>query len=201
MVVFKNGRPAKSEYRKYKISIDKNDDFNTMKEVIYRRYFRALLEKTELPNLIIVDGGINQINACKSVLEDLNLKIKVCGLRKNDKHRTNDLLDGTTYEEIPIEKDSNVFHYLTRMQDEVHRYTISYHRTIRSKGSIGSILDNIEGIGEKRKKELIKKFGSVSKMESATLEELSTIITLEIATNLKHFLEARKKSLKSKEEK
>lgn len=201
MVVFKNGKPAKNEYRKYKISIDKNDDFNTMKEVIYRRYFRALLEKTELPNLIIVDGGINQINACKSVLEDLNLKIKVCGLRKNDKHRTNDLLDGTTYEEIPIEKDSNVFHYLTRMQDEVHRYTISYHRTIRSKGSIGSILDNIEGIGEKRKKELIKKFGSVSKMESATLEELSTIIPLEIATNLKHFLEARKKSLKSKEEK
>lgn len=199
MVVFKNGRPAKNEYRKYKISIDKNDDFNTMKEVIYRRYFRALLEKTELPNLIIVDGGINQINACKSVLEELNLKIKVCGLRKNDKHRTNDLLDGTTYEEIPIEKDSDVFHYLTRMQDEVHRYTISYHRTIRSKGSISSVLDNIEGIGEKRKKELIKKFGSVSKMESATLEELSTVIPLEIATNLKHFLEARKESLNKKE--
>lgn len=199
MVVFKNGRPAKNEYRKYKISIDKNDDFNTMKEVIYRRYFRALLEKTELPNLIIVDGGINQINACKSVLEELNLKIKVCGLRKNDKHRTNDLLDGTTYEEIPIDKDSDVFHYLTRMQDEVHRYTISYHRTIRSKGSISSILDNIEGIGEKRKKELIKKFGSVSKMESATLEELKTVIPLEIATNLKHFLEVRKESLSKKE--
>ena len=201
MVVFKNGRPAKSEYRKYKISIDKNDDFNTMKEVIYRRYYRALLEKLEMPNLIIVDGGINQINACKSVLEDLNLKIKVCGLRKNDKHRTNDLLDGTTYEEIPIEKDSNVFHYLTRMQDEVHRFTISYHRTIRSKGSISSVLDNIEGIGEKRKKELIKKFGSVSKMEEASIEELSSIIPSEIATHLKKYLLARKESLNQKEEK
>ena len=198
MVVFKNGRPAKNEYRKYKISIDKNDDFNTMKEVIYRRYYRALLEKTEMPNLIIVDGGINQINACKSVLEDLNLQIKICGLRKNDKHRTNDLLDGTTYEEIPIEKDSNVFHYLTRMQDEVHRYTISYHRTIRSKGSISSVLDNIEGIGEKRKKELIKKFGSVSKMEEAALEDLATIIPLDIAHNLKKYLLARKESLKTK---
>ena len=201
MVVFKNGRPAKSEYRKYKISIDKNDDFNTMKEVIYRRYYRALLEKLEMPNLIIVDGGINQINACKSVLEDLNLKIKVCGLRKNEKHRTNDLLDGTTYEEIPIEKDSNVFHYLTRMQDEVHRFTISYHRTIRSKGSISSVLDNIEGIGEKRKKELIKKFGSVSKMEEASIEELSSIIPSEIATHFKKYLLARKESLNQKEEK
>ena len=104
MVVFKNGRPAKSEYRKYKISIDKNDDFNTMKEVIYRRYYRALLEKLEMPNLIIVDGGINQINACKSVLEDLNLKIKVCGLRKNDKHRTNDLLDAPLMKKFRLKK-------------------------------------------------------------------------------------------------
>lgn len=194
MVVFKNGKPAKNEYRKYKISIDKNDDYNTMKEVIYRRYYRALLDKTELPNLIIVDGGINQINACKSVLEDLNLHIKVCGLRKNDKHRTNDLLDGSTYDEIPIPKDSNVFHYLTRMQDEVHRYTINYHRTIRSKGSISSILDHIEGIGEKRKKELIKTFGSVSKIEEAPLEEIEKILPKEIAINLKKYLKSRKEN-------
>lgn len=198
MVVFKNGIAAKNEYRKYKISVDKNDDFNTMKEVIYRRYYRALLDKTELPNLIIVDGGINQINACKSVLEELNLKIKVCGLRKNEKHRTNDLLDGSTYEEIPIEKDSNVFHYLTRMQDEVHRYTIHYHRTIRSKGSISSILNEIEGIGNKRKKELIKKFGSVTKIEEASIEELTTILPIEIAKNLQKFLKSRKEN-KSKE--
>ncbi len=196
MVVFKNGREAKSEYRKYKISVDKNDDYNTMKEVIYRRYYRALVDKTELPNLIIVDGGINQINACKSVLEDLNLNIKVCGLRKNDKHRTNDLIDGSTYEEVVIPKDSKVFHYLTRMQDEVHRYTIHYHRTIRSKGSISSILDHISGIGEKRKKDLIKAFGSVSKMEEASLEELEKIIPSDIAIHLQKFLKERKEDKK-----
>ena len=177
---------------------DKNDDFNTMKEVVYRRYYRALVEKSELPNLIIVDGGINQINACKSVLEELNLKIKVCGLRKNDKHRTNDLIDGSTYEEIPIEKNSNVFHYLTRMQDEVHRYTITYHRTIRSKGSISSILDNIEGIGTKRKKELIKRFGSVSKMEQARLEDLAEILPTDVALNLQKFLKSRKETIEKK---
>ncbi len=196
MVVFKNGTEAKNEYRKYKISVDKNDDFNTMKEVIYRRYYRALLDKTELPNLIIVDGGVNQINACKSVLEELNLDIKVCGLRKNEKHRTNDLIDGSNYEEIPIEKDSNVFHYLTRMQDEVHRYTINYHRTIRSKGSISSILNEIEGIGNKRRKELIKKFGSVTKMEEASIDELTTILPLEVAKNLQKFLLSRKEKNK-----
>ncbi len=190
MVVFKNGRPAKKEYRKYKITVDKNDDFNTMKEVIYRRYYRALLDKTELPDLIIVDGGINQINACKSVLEDLMLKIKVCGLRKNNKHRTNDLLDGDTYNAIELDRTSNVFHYLTKMQDEVHRYTITYHRAIRSKGNIASVLDNVEGIGDKRKKELIKKFGSVNKMKEATLDDLKTILPDNVANNLKKFLDS-----------
>ena len=189
MVVFKNGKPAKNEYRKYKVSVDKNDDFNTMKEVIYRRYYRALMEKSEMPNLIIVDGGINQINACKMTLEELDLNIKVCGLRKNDKHRTNDLIDGDTYEEIKINRDSNVFHYLTRMQDEVHRYTINYHRQIRSKGSIASVLDEIDGIGKVRKKQLIKKYGSINKMKEATIEELSEIIPENIAINLKEYLE------------
>lgn len=196
MVVFKNGRPAKKEYRKYKISVDKNDDYNTMKEVVYRRYYRALVDKTEMPNLILVDGGINQINACKNVLEDLNLSIKVCGLRKNDKHRTNDLIDGSTYEVIPLDSSSNLFHYLTRMQDEVHRYTINYHRTIRSKGSISSILDNIDGIGEKRKKELIKTYGSVSKMEEASIEDLEKIIPREVAKSLQKYLISRKESSK-----
>ena len=193
MVVFKNGRPAKKEYRKYKITIDKNDDYNTMKEVIYRRYFRALLDKTELPDLIIVDGGINQINACKNILEDLRLNIKVCGLRKNNKHKTNDLLDGDTYDAIVMDKTSNVFHYLTKMQDEVHRYTINYHRTIRSKGNISSVLDNVSGIGSKRKKELIKKFGSVVKMKEATIDDLKTILPENVAINLKTFLENYKK--------
>jgi len=193
MVVFKNGRPAKKEYRKYKITVDKNDDYNTMKEVIYRRYYRALLDKTELPDLIIVDGGVNQINACKSILEDLRLNIKVCGLRKNNKHKTNDLLDGDTYETIEVDKTGNVFHYLTKMQDEVHRYTINYHRAIRSKGNIASVLDNVEGIGNKRKKELIKRFGSINKMKEASIEEFKSILPEIVATNLKTFLDNYKK--------
>ncbi len=192
MVVFKNGVPAKNEYRKYKISFDKNDDYGMMREVIYRRYQRALVEKTELPNLIIVDGGIGQIHACKEVLTALNLPIKVCGLKKNDKHRTNDLVDGDTLELIDIKKDSNVFHYLTRMQDEVHRYTITYHRTVRSKGSISSVLDNIPGIGAKRKKELIKAYGSVTKMENASLESLTKILPKEVAISLQDYLKSRK---------
>lgn len=189
MVVFRHGNPDKTEYRKYKISLDKNDDYNMMKEVIYRRYYKALLEKTELPNLIIVDGGINQINAAKNVLEDLNLSIKVCGLKKNSSHRTNDLIDGDTYEIIDIPKDSQVFFYLTRMQDEVHRFTINYHRSIRSKGTISSILDNVEGIGKERKKALIKKYGSLSRLKQASLEELQTIIPITVAKNLKKFIE------------
>ena len=193
MVVYKNGLPAKKEYRKFKISTNKNDDYNTMKEVIYRRYYRMLVENSERPDLIIVDGGVNQINACKEVLDSLNLSIKVCGLAKNNKHRTNDLIDGDTLKEIKIDRTSNVFHYLTRMQDEVHRFTINYHRSIRSKGSIASILDNIEGIGAKRKKELIKKYGSVVKMKEATVEQLTEIIPRSVAINLKKYLEEMKK--------
>lgn len=188
MVVFKNGYPVKNEYRKYKISLEKNDDYNTMKEVIYRRYYRALLEKSELPDLIIVDGGINQINACKEVLSNLNLDIKVCGLKKNDKHRTNELIDGDFYSTYNIDKDSYLFHYLTRMQDEVHRFTISYHKEIRSKGSIASVLDNVDGIGKKRKEMLIKKYGSIKKISEANLEELKEILPESIACNLLNYL-------------
>lgn len=190
MVVYKNGKPSKNDYRKYKVSVDVNDDYHTMKEVTYRRYYRALIENTELPDLILADGGITQVNAIKETLESLGLdkKIKVCGMVKNDKHRTNELLDGDTLETIPIEHTSNVFHYLTRIQDEVHRYTINYHRTLRSKGSISSILDNIEGIGDVRKKELIKKFGSVKKMSEASIEELKEIVPENIAINICKYL-------------
>ena len=198
MVVFKNGRPAKKEYRKYKISLDKNDDYHTMQEVIYRRYYRALVDKTELPDLIIVDGGINQMNACMEILNSLNLSIRVCGLRKNDKHRTNDLIDAVGYKTVEIDKSSPVFHYLTRMQDEVHRYTISYHRTIRSKGAISSVLDNIEGIGAKRKKELIKTFGSIAKLENASIEELSQIIPEATAIRLQEYLKEKDLEKKNK---
>lgn len=191
MVVFKNGKPAKNEYRKYKVSVDKNDDYNTMREVIYRRYYRCMVEKLEMPDLILVDGGINQINACKSILDELHLPIKVCGLRKDDHHRTNELIDGDTLEVIKIPRMSDVFHYLTRIQDEVHRYTINYHKQIRSKGSIASVLDNIEGIGKVRKKELIKKYGGIKKMKEASIEELSEIIPENVAKNLKKYLESR----------
>ena len=188
MVVFKNGMPSKNDYRKYKITVDKNDDYNTMKEVIYRRYYRCLIEKSELPDLILVDGGKSQIHACLDTLKELNLNIKVCGLVKNDKHRTSDLMDGNTLEVYDIDKTSNLFHYLTRIQDEVHRYTINYHRTIRSKGSISSILDNVDGIGTKRKKELIKHFGSVKKISNATIIELKEFMPENVAINLQKYL-------------
>lgn len=187
MVVFIDGKPARNEYRKYKVSVDVNDDYNTMKEIIYRRYQRAMVEKTMMPDLIIVDGGENQIRAAMEVLGLLHLKIKVVGLKKNDHHRTNDLLD-TDLSVIELDRTSNVFHYLTRMQDEVHRFTINYHRTLRSKGSISSVLDEIEGIGAVRKKALIKKFGSVNKMKNASLEELEEILPEQVALNLHEFL-------------
>lgn len=191
MVVFKNGVKSTKDYRKYKVSVDVNDDYHTMKEVIYRRFYRALVEKTELPDCILVDGGKTQIRAVKDTLEDLNIKnIKVCGLVKNDKHRTSDLLDGDTLQVYDIDKTSNLFHYLTRIQDEVHRFTINYHRQLRSKGSISSILDNIEGIGSVRKKELIKKFGSIKKMSEATKEELESILPSSVAINLHNYLKS-----------
>lgn len=188
MVVFINGKPSKNEYRKYKISLEKNDDYFMMKEVIYRKYYKALLEKSELPSLIIVDGGVNQINAAKEILESLNLKIKVVGLKKDNKHTTNALVDGDTYMEIDLKNEKNVFLYLTRIQDEVHRFTINYHRQIRSKGSISSVLDNVKGIGSIRKKELIKKYGSVKKISEASINELSDILPIEVAENLKKYL-------------
>ncbi len=191
MVVFKNGKPARNEYRKYKVAIDKNDDYNTMREVIYRRYYRAMVEHSQMPDLILVDGGISQIHACTSVLDELKLDIKVCGLRKDDHHRTNELVDGQTEEIIAIPKSSDIFHYLTRIQDEVHRYTITYHKTLRDKGTIASLLDNIDGIGKVRKKELIKKYGSIKKMKEAPISELTEIIPYNVAINLHKYLESR----------
>lgn len=188
MVVFKDGKPSKNDYRKFKISLEKNDDYNTMKEVLYRRYYRMLMDSSEKPDLIILDGGENQIRAAKDVLGSLNLNIKVVGLKKNDKHRTNDLID-ENLEIIEIDKTSNLFHFLTRIQDEVHRFTISYHRQIRSKGSIASVLDNIEGLGEKRKKDLIKKFGSIKNIKDSSISEISEIVPEKIAINLKKYLQ------------
>ena len=188
MVTFIDGVPSKKDYRKFKISKEQNDDVGSMKEVIYRRYQSVLMNNSKKPDLILVDGGINQINACKSVLNDLNLNIKVCGLMKDDKHTLSELIDGDTLNSYKIDKKSNVFYLLTRISDEVHRFTINYHRQIRSKGSISSVLDNIEGIGPTRKKELLKKFGSLKKIKEATLEELETILPSEVAKNTLEYL-------------
>ena len=192
MVVFINGKPSKQEYRKYKVLLEKNDDYHTMQEVIYRRYNRALMEETELPDLIFVDGGLNQIHAAKEVLNDLNLNIAVAGLKKDNKHNTNSLIN-LDEQEIKLDVTSNLFHYLTRMQDEVHRFAITYHREIRSKGQISSVLDNVPGIGAKRKKDLIKKYKTINNIIEA--KDLTTILPEKIANNLIDYL----KTIKDKE--
>lgn len=189
MVVFKNGKPSKNDYRKFKITLDKNDDYGTMKEVIYRRYFRVLKDKLEKPDLIIVDGGIGQINVARDVISSLNLKIPVVGLKKDNHHATEALMAFEPIEMIPIDKKSSVFYYLERMQDEVHNFTINYHKQLRSKGSLSSLLDNIEGIGEKRKMELLKKYKTIVKLKSVDIDELIKIIPEKVAANLKNFLE------------
>ena len=191
MVVFINGKPAKKEYRKYKILVDKNDDYHTMQEVIYRRYNRALVDNQELPDLILVDGALSQIHAAKEVLNDLNLNIAVAGLKKDRKHNTNSLIS-IDENEIPLDVTSNLFHYLTRMQDEVHRFAIFYHREIRSKGQLVSILDNVPGIGMVRKKELLKKYKTIDNIISA--DDLNSVLPDTIASNLKEYL----KSIKEK---
>ncbi len=191
MVCFIDGKPSKKNYRKFKLSFDKNDDVASMKEVIYRRYFRVLTEDQVKPDLIIVDGGINQINACKSTLESLNLDIKVIGVRKDNHHSPDAIVDGDTYEVINIDKRSNVFRLLSRIDEEVHRFTINYHKEIRSKGSISSVLDNINGLGEVRKKKLIKKYGSVTKIKEASIEELKELIPENVAIELHEFLKSK----------
>lgn len=189
MVVFIDGKPAKNYYRKFKITKDVNDDYGTMREVIYRRYFRVLMDKLTPPDLIIVDGGEGQLNVAREVLRELNLDIPTAGLKKNDKHSTADLVGLEPMQVIPIDKSSSLFLLLTKMQDEVHNYTISYHRQIRSKGSLASIMDNIDGIGEVRKKKLLKKYRTISKIRDASIEELSEILGSEkVAMNVKEIL-------------
>lgn len=191
MVTFIDGVPSKKNYRKFKLSQEKNDDVGSMKEVIYRRYFRVLKDKLTIPDLIIVDGGINQINACKEELNSLNLNIKVIGVKKDIHHSPEAIVDGDTLELISIDKSSNVFRLLSRIDEEVHRFVINYHRGIRSKGSISSILDNINGLGEVRKKKLIKKYGSVTKIKEASIYELSEIVPLKVAEDLHKYLSER----------
>lgn len=193
MVVFMDGRPAKNEYRKFKIQVDSNDEYGMMREVIYRRYFKVLNENLEKPDLIIVDGGVGQIHIAREVIQMLGLSIPVVGLKKNDKHNTNNLVAFEPLVEIEIDKKSNLFYYLERMQNEVHEFTIHYHKQIRSKGSLSSILDHVEGIGNVRKKELLKKYHSVTKLKELTLEELEKELPDNVAKNLYEFLKSYEK--------
>lgn len=184
MVVYKDGVPSKKDYRKYKIkTVEGPDDYASMKEVIYRRYYRLLMEQKEMADLIIVDGGLGQIKVAKEVIDSLNLSVHICGLSKDDKHSTAMLLDEDG-NQVPIDTKSPLFFLLTRMQDEVHRYAISFHRQVRSKSLFSSILDEVEGIGKARKKKLLNHFKSVKKMKEASLEELEAVIPKNTAAKL-----------------
>lgn len=177
MVVFIDGKPARKEYRKYKIkTVNGPDDYASMREVIYRRYSRVIREGLPLPDLILIDGGKGQVDVAKDVLENqLGIDIPIAGMAKNDKHKTNELLFGTDLAVVPLERNSPEFFLLQRVQDEVHRFAITFHRQLRSKNSFASRLDEIEGLGPKRKKMLLKEFKSLKNITAATIEELQEI--------------------------
>ncbi|WCF11096.1 excinuclease ABC subunit UvrC [Paenibacillus thiaminolyticus] len=177
MVVFTDGKPDKKEYRKYKVrTVVGPDDYETMREVIRRRYERVLKEQLDMPDLIIVDGGRGQMSAALDVLEnELGLDIPVCGLVKDNKHKTAQLMAGFPPAIVPLARDSQEFYLLQRIQDEVHRFAISFHRERRAKSMVTSALDSIPGIGEKRRKLLLKHFGSLKKIREASVEDFREI--------------------------
>lgn len=187
MVVFDHFEPQKDLYRKFKIKTDAQDDLHAMKEVLYRRYFRVLMENLEPPDLIVLDGGELQLSVAKEVLSSLHMSIPLCGLKKNDKHKTSVLVN-SDLEEIPMDKDSYLFLFLNKIQEEVHRFAITYHRNIKSKGSLSSVLDMAPGIGEVRKKELLRRFGSLKKMKEATREELEEVLGKEVSIKFFEYL-------------
>lgn len=186
MVVYKDGEPSKQDYRLYKLQ-NYVSDLDSMKEVVYRRYFRLLKERAKLPDLLIMDGGYLQVQAAKEILDSLELDITLCGLVKDDHHRTSSLIDSLG-NVLAVRRDSPLFFLLTRMQDEVHRFAISYHRRVRSKALTRSILDEVEGIGDVRKKEIWKKFKSMKALKVATIEEISEIVPLQVAKNIYNVL-------------
>ena len=177
MVVFIDGKPAKKEYRKYKIKTVKGpDDYASMREVIYRRYSRVLKEGLPFPDLIVIDGGKGQVDVAKDVLANqLGIDIPIAGLAKDDKHKTSELLFGPELSVVPLERNSQEFFLLQRIQDEVHRFAITFHRQLRSKNSFASKLDNIDGLGPKRKKMLLKEFKSLKNIQAASIEELQKV--------------------------
>lgn len=190
MVVFENGRAKKSDYRKYKIkTVAGPDDYASMREVIERRYSRALREGTVLPDLIIIDGGQGQVNAAKSVLDRLGLAIPIAGLQKNDRHQTHELLFGQPLQVVDLPRNSQEFFLLHRIQDEVHRFAITFHRQVRSKTSFSSKLDGIEGLGPKRKQLLLKHFKSLTAIQEASVEDIRALgIPEQVAERVKEKL-------------
>lgn len=187
MVCFLDFIPQKNEYRKYKIDASVKDDLSAMREVVYRRYYKVLMENLEKPDVIVVDGGELQLKVVKDIIDSLKLKIRVIGLKKDKKHRTSTLIDDD-FQEIKLDHHSNLFLFLSKIQEEVHNYAISYHRNIKSKGMLSSVIDAIPGIGEVRKKQLLRKFGSLKKLKEATLEELVEILPLDVAKKTYDFL-------------
>jgi excinuclease ABC subunit C len=175
MVVFTNGLPDKNEYRKYKIKTTETaDDYAMMKEVLYRRYQAVLMEGLDKPDLIIVDGGLIQLRAGKAVLNDLNLQIPLIGLKKNDRHKTEAIITDAEVE-IPLDKSSNLYSLLYKMQEEVHRFAISFQRNVASKAIYGSILDTIPKVGEVTKNKLLKKYKTLDNIKNASREELKML--------------------------
>lgn len=177
MVVYRDGKPERKSYRKFKIkTVEGANEFASTQEVIRRRYTRLLSEEKELPDLILMDGGKIQIRAARDVLEnELGISIPVAGMVKDDHHKTAALMDGYSEELIPLEPTSQAFHFLQRVQEEVHRYAISYHRNVRSKSQFGSILDSIEGVGPKTRTKLLKHFKNLQRIKEAELEEFRNL--------------------------
>lgn len=183
-IVYKKMKPSKKDYRKYNIkTVEGPDDYASMQEVVRRRYSRMQEEGTPLPDLIITDGGKGQMEVVRAVIEDeLHLQIPIAGLAKNNKHRTNELLYGFPPQTIGLKTDSELFKALTQIQDEVHRYAISFHRNKRSKHQLHSELDDIQGIGTKTKETLLKEFKTVQKIKTTDIQELTNIIGKSKAT-------------------
>lgn len=176
-VVFIKGKPSKKDYRKYNIkTVEGPDDYASMKEVVWRRYKRAVEENTLLPDLLITDGGKGQMSAVKEVVDELGLDIPIAGLAKDNRHRTNELLFGFPPQSIGLKQGTPLFNLLTRIQDEVHRYAITFHRDKRSKRQTASELDEIKGIGEKTKNALLKEFKSVKRLREATPQEWAAVV-------------------------
>lgn len=177
MVSFLDGKPDKKNYRKYKVkTVQGPDDYESMREVIRRRYSRLLKEEQPLPDLIVIDGGRGQISSAQEVLEhELGLDIPVCGLAKDSRHRTSQLMMGDPPVPVELSKTSEEFYLLQRIQDEVHRFAISFHRNVRKQTMFTSVLDDIEGIGEKRKRMLLKEFGSLKRLKEASMEEIERV--------------------------